>query len=225
MKSYQNEAEFYIQKDCIIEASSYVNYQNNWFRHAPFRLRKLAKVLTDEILEKMSFPSSAFQILLGGKMWAQGLYLNFVRHTTFLYADLIDNVDFSNKREGLQNLADLIDTRYESIKTKLDIHNSSDDFEINLNEMYSYWGKYYLYSDELCSFNVKVWDVDTKFEKGLARIRDVYHYESMRESKIGFEKMIVANTGFSQHIKKDRKIKILPIEIICAASRQLELFE
>ena len=171
----------------------------------------------------MSFPSSAFQILLGGKMWAQGLYLNFVRHTTFLYADLIDKVDFSDKRQGLMDLADLIDKRFDEVKERIENHLKADSFEIDLNEIYAYWGKYYLYSDELFSFSVTTWDVDEKFEKGIARIRDVFHYQSMLKSHLSFEKMIVANTGFSKHIKNE--LKGLPIEIVCASSRQTELFE
>jgi hypothetical protein len=223
IKSYESEAEFYIQKDCILEALSYVHYPNNWFRHAPFRLRKLSNVLTDTVLDRMSFPSSAFQIVLGGKMWAQGLYLNFVRHTTFLYADLIDKVDFSDKRAGMILLADLIDERYSEVMTRIESHLEAESFEIDLNEMYSYWGKYYLYSDKLYSFKIKTWDVEEKFEKGIARIRDVFHYESMLKSELSFDKMIVANTGFSKHIKTE--LKGLPIEIVCASSRQLELFE
>ena len=225
IKSYQGEAEFYIQKDCIVEALSYVHYPNNWFRHAPFRLRKLSKLLPEKVLEKMSFPSSAFQILLGGKMWAQGLYLNFVRHTTFLYADLIDPIDFTDKRQGLLTLADRIDERYEAIKKKIETHSKQEEIVIDLGEIYSYWGKYYLYADEPFSFKVTIWDVDEIFEKGQARIRDVFHYESMLQSDIDFSKMIVANTGFSLHIKKEKKLKTLPIEIICATSRQTELFE
>lgn len=171
----------------------------------------------------MSFPSSAFQIVLGGKMWTQGLYLNFVRHTTFLYADLIDKVDFSDKRKGMLILADLIDKRYNEVKEKIENHLVKDEFELNLQEIYAYWGKYYLYSDELFSFNIKTWDVDEKFDKGAARIRDVFHYQSMIKSGISFEKMIVANTGFSKHIKSE--LKSLPIEIVCASSRQTEIFE
>lgn len=223
IKSYEKEAELYIQKDCVLEALSYVHYPNNWFRHAPFRLRKLSKILNDKVLERMSFPSSAFQIVLGGKMWAQGLYLNFVRHTTFLYADLIDKVDFSDKRKGMLVLADLIDERYNEVRIKIENHLKADNFTIDLNEIYSYWGKYYLYSDELFSFKVKTWDIDIKFEKGIARIRDVFHYQSMLKSGISFDKMIVANTGFSKHIKNE--LKELKIEIVCASSRQTELFE
>jgi len=102
---YRDNVEFYIQEDCLVEALSYIHYPQNWFRHPSIRIRKLAQILTDEQLKYLSFPSTAFQILLGGKMWAQGLYLNFVRHTTFLYADLVDQVDFSSdKREGLLRL-------------------------------------------------------------------------------------------------------------------------
>jgi hypothetical protein len=120
-------------------------------------------------------------------------------------------------------LADLIDKRYNEVRLRIENHLKVDSFEINLNDIYAYWGKYYLYSDELFSFNVTTWDVDEKFEKGISRIRDVHHYQSMLKSDIDFEKMIVANTGFSKHIKNE--LKGLPIEIVCASSRQTELFE
>src|SRR3989338_1287547 len=135
---YRNDADFYIQDDCLIEALSYVHYQKNWFRHASVRIKKIAKILTDKQLSELSFPSTAFQILLGGKMWAQGLYLNFVRHTTFLYADLVDKVDFSDKRKGLLQLADLIDERFEWLQNKIEGHLVAEEFEINFNEMLPY---------------------------------------------------------------------------------------
>lgn len=222
LKKDSRDAEFYIQKDCIIEAQSYVEYPNNWFRHAPFRLRKIAQ-LNDKVLQRMSFPSSAFQILLGGKMWAQGLYLNFVRHTTFLYADLVDAVDFTDKKKGLTILADLIDERYKLIKAKIKTHLNSEQFDLDLNEIHPYWGFYYLNSDELPKVTIKVWDSEDTFLTGNSRIRDVYHYESMLKSNIKFDKMIVANTGFNKHIKKE--LKEVKIEIECAYSRQTVIFE
>jgi len=223
IKSYNSEAEFYIQRDCIKEALSYVNYPNNWFRHAPIRLRKISKTITDKSLERLSFPSTAFQIILGGKMWSQGLYLNFVRHTAFLYADLVDRIDFIDKRKGMLELADSIDERYNHIKERIENHFKSDSFEFDLSSLFPYWGFYYLYADDSFKFKVKTWDVEELFEKGQARIRDVFHYESMLKSKIRFDKMLVANTGFSLHIKK--QLGALPIEIVCAQSRQSEIFE
>ncbi len=223
IRSYQSENEFYIQKDCIKEALSYVHYPNNWFRHTPVRIRKIVKQITDKSLQRLSFPSTAFQIMLGGKMWAQGLYLNFVRHSTFLYADLVDTIDFTDKRAGLLQLADAIDERYGQLRLRMENHLKADEFEIDLNDILPYWGKYYLYADEPIIVKVKTWDNEQVFEKGIARIRDVFHYESMLNSGMNFEKMIVANTGFSAHIKKE--LKALSIEIVCAQSRQTELFE
>lgn len=220
---YRENADFYIQDDCLIEALSYIHYPKNWFRHASVRINKLAKILTDKQLNELSFPSTAFQILLGGKMWAQGLYLNFVRHTTFLYADLVDKVNFSDKRKGLLQLADLIDKRFEGLQNKIEGHLATKEFEINFNEMLPYWGKFYLFMELPEPLTVKVWKIDEKFEKGIARIRDVFHYQSMTNLDIGFDKMIVANTGFSKHIK--RELGKLDIEILCAESRQMEIFE
>lgn len=220
---YKNNADFYIQDDCLLEALSYIHYQKNWFRHASVRIKKLAKILTDKQLNELSFPSTAFQILLGGKMWAQGLYLNFVRHTTFLYADLVDKVDFSNKRQGLLQLADLIDERFEILQDKIEGHLENKEFEINFNEMLPYWGKFYLFMELPKPLKIRVWRIEEKFEKGPARIRDVFHYRSMLDFDISFDKMIVANTGFSAHIK--RELGRLEIELLCAESRQMEIFE
>lgn len=223
VKSYYSEATFYIQRDCIKEALSYVHYPNNWFRHAPVRLRKISKIINNKTLKRLSFPSTAFQIILGGKMWAQGPYLNFVRHTTFLYADLVDRVDFSDKTKGMLELADLIDKRYNYVKERIENDLKSDVFEIDLNLILPYWGTYYLYADDLFKFKVNTWDVEEKFEKGQAKIRDVFHYESMLKSNIKFDKMIVANTRYSLNIKQ--QLGSLPIEIVCAQSRQAEIFE
>lgn len=220
---YRNDADFYIQDDCLLEALSYVRYQKNWFRHASVRIKKIAKILTDKQLNELSFPSTAFQILLGGKMWAQGLYLNFVRHTTFLYADLVDKVDFSDKRKGLLQLADLVDKRFEDLQNKIEGHLVAKEFEINFNEMLPYWGKFYLFMELPEPLKVKVWKIEEKFVKGPARIRDVFHYKSMIDSGMDFDKMIVANTGFSAHIK--RELGKLNIELLCAESRQMEIYE
>lgn len=223
IKSYRSEAEFYIQKDCIEEALSYVHYSHNWFRHPSVRLRKISKIATEKLLHRLSFPSTAFQIILGGKMWTQGRYLNFVRHTTFLYADLVDHIDFTDKRKGMLKLAELIDKRYTSIKERIEKDLKSDIFEVDLNLIIPYWGNFYLYDDDLFKFNVITWDVKEKFEKGSAKNRDLFHYESMLKSNIKFDKMIVANTKFSSYIKS--QLGFLPIEIVCAQSRQKEIFE
>ena len=220
---YRDHSDFYIQDDCLIEALSYIHYEKNWFKHASVRIRKLAKILTDKQLNELSFPSTAFQILLGGKMWAQGLYLNFVRHSTFLYSDLVDNVDFTNKRDGLLQLADLIDLRFEILKDKIEGHLRNEEFIIDFKQMLPYWGKFYLFMELPEPIKVKVWKIDEKFETGKARIRDVFHYQSMLDSHNIFDKMIVANTGFSKHIKEH--LGKLNIELLCADSRQMELFE
>ena len=223
LQYYRENAEFYIQEDCLREVLSYVHYPQNWFRHPSVRIRKLTKILTDKQLEKLSFPSTAFQILLGGKIWAQGQYLNFVRHTTFLYSDLVDKIDFTNKRKGLLNLADLIDKRFDILKNKIEHHLNSEEFEIDFNQLLSYWGRFYLFLELPQPITIKVWKDPEKFVQEGARIRDVYHYESMIKLGYNFDKMIVANTGFSALIKKERGG--LPIEIICAQSRQVEIFE
>jgi len=220
---YRQDADFFIQEDCLKEALGYIYYKQDWLRHPSVRIRKLAKIITDDQMEKLSFPSTAFQMLLGGKMWTQGAYLNFVRHTTFLYSDLVDNIDFADKRKGLLNLADLVDKRFELLKGKIEAHLNSEEFEIVFDQMLPYWGRFYAFQELPNGLAVNVWKDPVKFEKGGGRIRDYYHYESMIKSGLKFDKMIVANTGFSKHIKHE--MGSLPIEIICSQGRQNEIFE
>jgi len=220
---YRENGDFYIQEDCLIEALGYIYYKKDWFRHPSVRISKLAKIIKDEQLEKLSFPSTAFQMLLGGKMWAQGAYLNFVRHTTFLYSDLVDKVNFSDKRKGLLDLADLIDRRFDLLKSKIEYHLNNEEFELDFEQMLPYWGKFYVFPELPKKLVVKTWKDPEKFEKRGGRIRDFYHYESMIKSGANFDKMIVANTGFSKHIKNE--MGSLPIEIICSQGRQNEIFE
>lgn len=83
LASYVESFELAIQTDCINEASGYLSFEDDWKYHPALRIRKLLGKLTDDDLSRMSFPSSAFQVLLGGNIWPQGRYLNFVRHSAF----------------------------------------------------------------------------------------------------------------------------------------------
>lgn len=217
------KATFYIQEDCLKEALRYFDFKRNWFRDPVVRLRHLAKTLTDKEIKLLSFPSTAFQILLGGKIWPSGMYLNFVRHTTFLYADLVDNIDFrSNPRKGLYKLAKKIDMRFNFLKTTVNNHLESEDFEISFEDIIPYWGRFYVSKVPPKKLKVICWKDPEPFIKGPAKIRDLYHYESMIKSKIKFDLMIVANTGFAAHIKNNRKN--LPIEIVCSSSKQNDIY-
>lgn len=128
-------SKFFIQADCIKEALSYVNYKRDWFRHPALRFKRLAKMLTNRQLQRMSFPSSAFQILLGGKIWPSGKYLNFVRHTGFLYADLIDTVNFNNPRKALIEIANKIDNRFFSLQSLMKKHLEEKHFELSFDNI------------------------------------------------------------------------------------------
>ncbi len=216
-------AKFYIQEDCIKEALSYFNFNRDWFRDPVVRLKQLAKTLPDWQIKSLSFPSTAFQILLGGKIWPSSMYLNFVRHTTFLYADLVDNIDFrSDPRNGLYELAEKIDERFKFLKAMISNHLSSEYFEINFKNIIPYWGRFYVPKIPTKSLRVISWKDPQSFIKGPAKIRDLYHYESMIKSNIKFGMMIVANTGFAGHIKNSRKD--MPIEIVCSSSKQNDIY-
>lgn len=216
-------ATFYIQEDCLMEALSYFNFKRNWFRDPVVRLKHLAKTLADKQIKSLSFPSAAFQILLGGKIWPSVMYLNFVRHTTFLYADLIDNIDFkSDPRNVLNELAEKIDERFKFLKAMINNHLSSEYFEINFKDIIPYWGRFYISKIPIKNLRIIVWKDPEPFIKGPAKIRDLYHYESMIKSNIRFDIMIVANTSFAEHIKNN--IKYMPIEIVCSISKQNDIY-
>lgn len=216
-------ATFYIQEDCLKEALSYFNFKRNWFRDPVVRLKHLAETLTDRQIKSLSFPSTAFQILLGGKIWPSRMYLNFVRHTTFLYADLADDIDFrSEPRNGLYELAEKIDKRFEFLKTMIKNHFSSESFKINFKDIIPYWGCFYVSNVPTKNLRIIRWKVPQPFIKGSAKIRDLYHYESMIKSNIKFDMMIVANTGFAKWIKNSKKD--MPIEIVCSLSKQNDIY-
>lgn len=216
-------ATFYIQEDCLKEALSYFNFKRNWFRDPVVRLKHLAKTLTDRQIKLLSFPSTAFQILLGGKIWPSVMYLNFVRHTTFLYADLIDNVDFkSDPRNGLNELAEKIGKRFNFLKKMINSHLSTEHFEINCKDIIPYWGRFYVSQIPTNNLRIICWKDPEPFIKGPAKIRDLYHYESMIKSNIKFAMMIVANTGFADYVKNSGKD--MPIEIVCSSSKQNDIY-
>jgi len=212
------DSKFFIQKDCIKEALSYVNYKRDWFRHPALRFRRLAKILTNQQLQRMSFPSSAFQILLGGKIWPSGKYLNFVRHTGFLYADLIDTVIFDNPREALVEIANKIDNRFFGLQSLMKRHLEGKHFKLSFNNIIPYWGIFYLTTIPKRKWHIEVWDNPTPFGEKSSKIRDSYHYKSVLESKIGFDLLVVANTNFERNMKEI--FQNLPIKIISAESNQ-----
>lgn len=223
MVEVSKKATFYIQEDCLKEALGYFDFKRNWFRDPVIRLRHLADTLTDKEIKFLSFPSTAFQILLGGKIWPSAMYLNFVRHTTFLYADLVDNIDFrSNPKKGLYELAEKIDMRFNFLKMIIKNHLESSDFEISFKDIIPYWGRFYVSKVPSKNLKVTCWKDPKPFIKGPAKIRDSYHYGSMFKSGIKFDLMIVANTGFAENIKKDRRN--LPIRIVCSISRQNDIY-
>jgi len=208
----------FIQADCIKEALSYVNYKRDWFRHPALRFERLAKMLTNRQLQRMSFPSSAFQILLGGKIWPSGKYLNFVRHTGFLYADVIDTVNFNNPRKALIEIANKIDNRFFSLQSLMKKHLEEKHFELSFDNIIPYWGIFYLSSFPKERWKIKVWDDPSDFSESSSKLRDLYHYKSMLQSKTKFDLLIVANTNFERYTKET--IGNLPIKIISAQNNQ-----
>jgi hypothetical protein len=212
------DSRFFIQADCIREALSYVNYKRDWFRHPAIRFRHLAKTLPDDQIRKMSFPSSAFQILLGGKIWPSVKYLNFVRHTAFLYADLIDTVKFDNPRKTLMEIADKIDDRFFGLQSSMEEHLDKGYFEVSFDNLIPYWGIFYLATIPKKKWYVEVWDDPKPFREKSSKMRDTYHCKSILSSGIMFDLLIVANTNFERTVREN--LQNFPVKIISAESRQ-----
>lgn len=151
------------------------------------------------------------------------MYLNFVRHTGFLYADLIDTIDFvHDPRKGLNELAEKIDSRFNFLEAMVNSHLAGGNFEINLSDIIPYWGCFYVSKIPFKNLKIIKWNDPEPFIQGTTKIRDLYHYESMIKSDIKFDMMIVANTGFADHIKNNREYA--PIEIVCASSKQNDIY-
>jgi len=80
LQKYKDTHSFALQRDCIAEASGYLTFNDDWKYNPTERIAKILEHLDDDKLQRLPFPSTAFQIILGGNMWPQGRYLNFVRH-------------------------------------------------------------------------------------------------------------------------------------------------
>lgn len=212
---------FEIQRDCIIEASGYFSFKDDWRYNPAIRFRRLADALSDVDLKRLPFPSSAVQLLLGGNIWPQAQYLNFVRHTAFFFIDLLDGVSFKSPREGLEESARCIENRISEFRKTFVEHSHANILRLPTASILPYWGKWYLV-DVPRSFEIRVVDDPRSYNMTSDKLRDIYHYDCAVHAKHRPVEMIVANTGFQRNVKTS--FTTLPIPITCAETITLELF-
>lgn len=212
---------FFLQRDCIREASAYLSFEDNWRYHPGIRLRALTRRFSDAQLARLLFPSTAVQVLLGGNIWPQAQYLNFVRHTAFFFIDLVDDISFAIPRAGLLELADRIDRRLVFMRNLFTGHLSARILQLPIGEMLSYWGTWYL-MDFPPPFSIHIFEDPRPFDKTSDRLRDIFHYDCV----VGVDPMpsaiFVANTGFTRNAKSS--FANLAVPIVCAETRSKKFF-
>ena len=214
--------EFAIQRDCILEASGYLSFKDDWRYNPALRFARLADKLPDEELEHLSFPSAAVQLLLGGNIWPQAQYLNFIRHTTFFFADLLDGISFEDKRRGLYEMARCVEQRIQEFRAMFATHSKASTICLPVaSSLLPYWGKWYL-TDVPHPFEIKIVDDPRPYSMTSDKLRDIYHYDCAVNATSRPDEMIVANTGFQRNAKTS--FSTLPIPITCAETSTVALF-
>ncbi|MEO0080071.1 MAG: hypothetical protein ABIK44_05290 [candidate division WOR-3 bacterium] len=214
--------QFVLQRDCVLEAKGYLSFgDDDWRYHPAVRIRNILKRTTDSELREFGYPSAAIQLLLGGNIWPQAQYLNFVRHTVFFFADLLDGISFAHPREGLSEFADRIERRVIHFRQLFQDHAAAESVILPTEDILPYWGKWYLPSIPR-RFTVRIIPDPRPFNMTTDKLRDIYHYECAVSSRPAPKLMLVANTGFERNVKTS--FATLPCPIVCPKARTGDLF-
>ena len=177
--------------------------------------------LSDRELEGLGYPSAAVQILLGGNIWPQAQYLNYVRHTTFFFADLLDGLRWDSPRKALDAFADRIEERVLFFRSAFKTHISASSLNLPQESILPYWGKWYL-SRPCPNFTIRVVDDPRPYNMTADKLRDIYHYDCVVNHSPRPAMMVVANTGFTRNVKAS--FSVLPVPIVCAQTASAALF-
>jgi hypothetical protein len=170
----------------------------------------------------LSFPIAAIQILLGGNIWPQGRYLNFVRHSAFFFSDLIDRIDFANARRGLAELADQIDHRIRIFRERFKVHESSQLLNLPDSGMLPYWGKWYCPVINR-AFEITVLRDEPQSQTQDAITRDLFHYRFALQMNPRPQAILVADTGFQRQVRTAYPSR--PVPVVCAATSSAAIYE
>jgi len=221
MTKYESQHEFVLQRDCVSEAAGYLSFEDNWRYHPAVRIRHLLQRFSDTELARLGYPSTAFQLLLGGNIWPQAQYLNYVRHTAFFLADLLDGLDWTTPRQGLATFADRIEDRVKSFRCMFQEHISSSVLTLPGDEILPYWGKWYL-TGRTPTFSIRMVDDPRPYNMTADKLRDIYHYDCATNHIPRAELMIVANTGFGRNVRSSFSELSLPV--VCAETTSASFF-
>lgn len=206
---------FVLQRDCIAEASGYLSFKNDWRYHPAVRIRTLIKNLGAEGIRRLSFPSTAVQLLLGGNIWPQAQYLNFVRHTAFFFTDLLDDFSFQDSVSDLTLFAERIEKRVEDFRRVFQEHASASVLQLPTSDILPYWGSWYLAIPSE-PFEIRIIDDLRPYHLASDKLRDVYHYDCAVNADERPNEMIIANTGFKRNVQTS--FTNLPVPLVCATT-------
>ena len=207
------DSQLILQRDCITEASGYLSFKDDWRYHPAVRIRTLVKNLTRTEIADLQFPSTAVQLLLGGNIWPQAQYLNFVRHTAFFFIDLLDEISFDNPAHDLLVFAEKIEERVKYFRDMFEKHRSANTLNLPDKQILPYWGKWYLPITPT-PFEIKIVDDIRPYNLVSDKLRDIYHYDCAVNASQKPDEMIVANTGFKRNVRTS--FSSLPIPLVCA---------
>lgn len=221
MPAQATKHQFIIQRDCIKEAPGYLSFQDNWRYHPAVRFRRLAERLSARELSRLPFPSTAIQLLLGGNIWPQAQYLNFVRHTAFFFIDLLDDVSFADPKDGLEDVARRIEKRVIEYRALFEEHLNASILRLPGPRFLSYWGNWYLLEPP-DPFSITVVDDPRLYNMTADKLRDIYHYDCAVNADPRPTEMLVANTGFVKNIRTS--FASLPVSIVFAEVASAKLF-
>ena len=185
-----------------------------WNDNPAFRARELAKRSSEQCLNRLPFPSTAFQILIGGAIGkgdgSMGNdYLNQTRLCGFLFSDIIDTLDSRRtKKNLLLRLAGEIEDRLRKMNTLLTESLLTGELRVEPNQ-FACWGRFYdAEPTDWFTVQVKANMLDrdnfrSMHERNVGSgWRDVYHYAMMLEEKPCPSVMLVADDGYVGHVKK-----------------------
>ncbi len=212
---------FLLQEDCIREASGYLSFIDDWRYNPAVRIRNLVHNLGKQEVEQLPFPSTAVQLLLGGNIWPQAQYLNFVRHTAFFFIDIVDSFTFEKPADDLLHLADKVDERVASFRTMFSQHMKATTLELPTKAILPYWGKWYLpVTPE--PFHINIFLDPRPYNLASDKLRDIYHYDCALHDEQRPDEMLVANTGFKRNVKTH--FGTFEVPLVCAETATTRFF-
>lgn len=213
----QKGGKFFLQRDCIKEAAGYLSFKDADWRYSPSARIDWLLRLSDQQLASLGYPSTAVQILAGGNIWPQARYLNFVRHTIFFFADLLDGIDWIHPRQGLVELQRRVNERIAFFRNLFQNHVQSEKLRLPDPNLLPYWGKWYLPSPPT-PFTIEIFPDPPRSS---TQSRDIYHYVSATTLRPQPDIILVANTKFVQNVRSAFPNLTCPVE--CATPLLLHL--